>query len=144
MADLDQAAEFLTKVPLFRSLKKGQLQSLAQSMVDRDYKPGEEIVTQGEGGIGLYIVTSGRAEAVHTRTDGSKAVVNEFGPTDFFGELAVLNDEPRTASVIAVEPTRCMVLSRWEFLGKLRNDAEMAVLILQEMAYRFQRALQVL
>jgi len=144
MADQDQATQFLAKVPLFRSLKKGQLQSLAGSMVDREYKPGEEMVTQGEGGIGLYIVTSGKAEAVHTRADGSKAVVNVFGPTDFFGELAVLNDEPRTASVIAVEPTRCMVLSRWEFLSKLRNDADMAVVILQEMAYRFQRALQVL
>ena len=144
MADLEQAAQFLAKVPLFESLKKGQLQSLAKSMVDREYKAGEEIVTQGEGGIGLYIVTSGKAEAVHTRTDGSKAVVNTFGPTDFFGELAVLNNEPRTASVVAVEPTLCMVLSRWEFLGKLRGDADMAVVILQEMAYRFQRALQVL
>ena len=144
MTDMEQTAQFLAKVRLFRNLNKGQLQNLAKSVVLRDYKAGEEIVTQGEGGIGLYILASGRAEAVHKRSDGSKAVVNTFGPTDYFGELAVLNDEPRTASVVAVEPTRCMLLSRWEFLGKLRGDADMAIEILQEMAYRFQRALEVL
>jgi CRP/FNR family transcriptional regulator len=110
----------------------------------RSYAAGEEIVTQGEGGIGLYVIVSGRAEAVHARDDGEKVTVNTFGPTDFFGELAVLNDEPRTASVIATQATECLVLTRWEFLGKLKADSEMAVVILTELARRFQRALGVL
>jgi len=56
----------------------------------------------------------------------------------------MLNDEPRTASVVATADTECLVLARWEFLGKLKADAEMAVLILQELAKRFQKALGVL
>ena len=76
--------------------------------------------------------------------DGEQVVVNTFGPTDFFGELAMLSDEPRTASVVATEDAECLVLTRWEFLGKLKADSEMSVVILQELAKRFQRALGVL
>ena len=62
-------------------------------------------------------------------------------PTDFFGELALLDDGLRTASVLAAEPTQCLALTRWDFLAALREDAEMSVIILQELAKRFRRAL---
>ena len=71
-------------------------------------------------------------------------VVNTFGPADFFGELAMLNDEPRTASVYATAETVCLVLTRWEFLGKIKADPEMAVTVLGELAKRFQKALGLL
>lgn len=142
--ELRKTALFLAKVPLFRGLSKGQIQTLARAMTARHFSAGEELVQQGQGGIGLFVVTSGRAEAVHTRLDGTRVVVNTFGPTDFFGELAMLNDEPRTASVVAAEDTECLVLVRWDFLGKLKRDGEMATVILQELAKRFQRALAVL
>ena len=61
--------------------------------------------------------------------------------TDFFGELALLDDGLRTASVVATEQTQCLALTRWDFITALREDAEMAVLILQELAKRFRRAL---
>ena len=66
----------------------------------------QEIVTQGKGGAGLFIVASGSAQAFHVRPDGSKALVNILEPTDFFGELALLSEGPRTATVVATEPTR--------------------------------------
>ena len=139
-----KTAMFLAQVPLFRNLDKDQLQSLARSLTPRRYAAGTEIVRQGKGGISLFVVVSGKAEAVHTRADGTKVVVNTFGPTDYFGELALLNDEPRTASVVAVEDTACLVLVRWDFFGKLRRHREMATAILQEQSRRFQRALSVL
>jgi CRP-like cAMP-binding protein len=76
--------------------------------------------------------------------DGTKVVLNTFGSTDFFGELALLDDAPRTASVVCTEKTECLVLSQWEFLGALREDAETGIVILQELVKRFRRALQVL
>jgi CRP/FNR family cyclic AMP-dependent transcriptional regulator len=139
-----KTATFLAQVPLFRKLDKRQLQSLARSMTPRHYAAGEELLTQGKGGISLFVVVSGKAEAVYTRADGTKVVVNTFGPTDYFGELAMLNDEPRTASVVAVEDTECLGLVRWHFLGKLRRNRGMATVILQEQSRRFQRALAVL
>ena len=141
---LKKTVAFLTQVPLFRNLGKRQLQSLARSMTPRRFAAGETVLRQGKGGIGLYVVLSGRTEAVHTRADGTRVVVNVFGPADYFGELAMINDEPRTASVLAVEDTECLVLVRWDFLGKLRRNRGMATVILQEQSRRFQRALSVL
>jgi CRP-like cAMP-binding protein len=144
MPEQEDRTSFLAKVPLFQGLKERQLDRLGSRFVKRDYQTGQDIVTQGKGGAGLFILASGAAEAVRVRTDGSKAVVNTFGSTDFFGELALLDDEPRTASVVATEPTQCLVLSQWEFFGALREDAEMGIAILQEVAKRFRRALNVL
>ena len=144
MPDQDKTVSFLAKVPLFHNLKRGQLERLAKRVVPREYKAGQDIVTQGKGGAGLFVVSSGHAEAVLVRTDGTKTVVNTFGPTDFFGELALLDEEPRTASVVATEDTKCLVLSQWEFLGALREDADMGIVIMQELARRFRRALSVL
>jgi CRP-like cAMP-binding protein len=144
MSDLKQVTDFLAKVSLFRGLRGRQLEGLAKTMVSQDYAAGQDIVTQGEGGVGLFIVVSGRADVVHVRADGTKAVVNTLGPTDFFGELALLTEGPRTASVVAQEATNCLVLTRWNFLAVLKGDAEMAVAILEELAWRFRTALAVL
>jgi CRP/FNR family transcriptional regulator len=144
MSEKAKTVEFLARVPLFQNLSRRQLEGLANSLTPRQYAAGDEIVTQGHGGVGLFILASGSAQAVHIRADGTKAVVNTFGPADFFGELAVLNDEPRTASVVATEDTACLVLTRWELLGKLELDGKMATVILKELARRFQRALAVL
>jgi CRP-like cAMP-binding protein len=111
-------------------------------MVQRHYAAGETIVTQGKGGIGLFVLVSGRAEVVRTGADGSTAVLNVFGPTDFFGELALLDGGPHTASVVAKEETECLVLVHWEFVGKLKLDPDMVAVIVQEVVKRFHRALQ--
>ena len=135
---------FLARVPLFRGLDKGELRSLGRTVICRHYAAGKAIVRQGQGGICLFIVVSGKAEAVRTRLDGTSVVVNTFGPTDYFGELAVLNDEPRTATVIAIEDTECLALASWAFHAKLARCAQMANVILAEQARRFQRAMSVL
>jgi CRP-like cAMP-binding protein len=143
MANVDQTKMFLSKVPLFSSLKDRQLHRLADRMLERTYAPGDLIVRQGQGGEGFFVVVSGKAEAVRERQDGEKVVVNHFNATDFFGELALLDAEGiRTATIRALEPTACLVLTRWDFLTVLRADAEMAIEILQEMARRFRIALE--
>jgi len=141
MQTTKQTVGFLERVPLFNGLKPRQLEALATRFVERDYAPGAAIVTQGQGGEGFFVIVSGRAEAVRERADGEKIVVNTFGPTDFFGEMALLDDGLRTASVCATEATQCLVLARWDFLAVMREDAEMAVTVLVELARRFRRAL---
>jgi len=142
MASADQKKSFLSKVPLFQGLKDRQLLRLADRMVERNYAAGDLIVKQGQGGEGFYVLISGKANATRERSDGEKVQVNTFGPTDYFGELALLDEDGvRTASIAAVEPTTCLVLTRWDFLATLRQDADMAVEILQEMARRFRIAL---
>lgn len=144
MINIDKTIGFLQKVPLFQGLKKRQLELLAKRFVEREYAPGQEIVTQGQGGEGFFIIISGKAEALRQRSDGTRVVVNTFGPTDFFGELALLDDGLRTATVTAAEQTRCLVLTRWDFLGELQQDVDMSIAILQELAKRFRIALDTL
>jgi CRP-like cAMP-binding protein len=141
MNDLKQTVGFLENVPLFHGLNNRQLERLGKRMIERQYTAGQPIVSQGQGGEGIFVVVSGKAEAFRQRADGEKVPVNAFGPTDFFGELALLDDGLRTASVVASEPTQCLALTRWDFLTVLREDVEMSVTILQELAKRFRRAL---
>jgi CRP-like cAMP-binding protein len=141
MSNLKETVTFLEKVSFFGGLKKRQLENLAKRMVNRSYRKGDPIVVQGQGGEGFFIVTSGKAEAVRRRADGENLVVNEFSTGDFFGELALLDDGPRTATITATEETTCLVLVRWDFLSLLREDADMAVEILLELARRFRTTL---
>ena len=144
MSDIKTTVGFLERVPLFAGLSAKQLEPIARRMVERSYPAGATIVSQGAGGEGFFVVVSGHAEAIRERSDGVKAQVNTFGPLDFFGELALLDDGLRTASVVAQEPTTCLLLTRWDFLAALREDVEMSIVILQELARRFRRALDTL
>ena len=144
MPSTNETIDFLARVPLFKSLSKRQLESMAKVTHTDHFKVGDEIVSQGETGVGLYTVVSGKAEVVYKQPDGTTQVVNVLGPTDFFGELALLSEGPRTASVVATEETECVVITRWEFRALAKTDAEMAVVIMEELAVRFRAALAVL
>ena len=139
-----EQTQFLAKVPLFSGLNNRQKKQLSKRFITRSFKAGESIVTQGKGGAGLFTIVTGRAEAVVESLDGDKTVVNVFGPMDFFGEIALLDDGPRTASVIATEDTDCLVLSREDFIAILKNDADMGAMIAEELAKRFRRLLGVI
>jgi CRP-like cAMP-binding protein len=144
MPSADEIVAFLARVPLFKSLNKRQLGSLAKVAHEDHFKAGEAIVTQGKSGVGLYVIVSGKANVVHNEPDGTQAVVNILNPTDFFGELALLSEGPRTASVVATEDTECLAITRWNFVALAKSDAEMAVVIMEELAQRFRIALGVL
>ena len=144
MRDVKETVGFLHRVPLFQSLNNRQLEHLAKRFVEREFAAGQAMVTQGQGGEGFFVLVSGKAEVIRERSDGTRAVVNNFGPTDFFGELALLDDGVRTASVIATEATQCLVLTRWDFLAALREEEEMAIVVLQQLARRFRMALDAL
>ena len=129
MVNLKDTVGFLQRVTLFQGLKPHQKELLAKRFVEREYKPGDNIVTQGKGGEGFFIIVEGHADAFRSRSDGTEVQVNSFGATDYFGELALLDEDGlRTASVTATVPTKCLALTRWEFLGLLKEDNDMAVL----------------
>lgn len=137
----EEMVTFLTRVPLFQGLNNRQLSQIASRLVPRTYQPEQEIVTQGTSGFGLFILVKGQAEAVLELSDGSKTVVNSFGPNEYFGEVSLLDGGPRTASVIACETTECLFLNSVEFLSLMDHDAEMATKIAVTLAARLRRAL---
>lgn len=142
MQEQEHIIRFLHTVPMFQGLNERQLTRLAKRFKERSYTTGETIVTQGTLGIGLFIIEKGKVEAVREHNDGSKSVVNTLAPTDFFGELSLLDDAPRTASVIAAEDSTCLVLTQLDFMSALQEDAEIPIVMLKELAKRFRRAIE--
>jgi len=142
MSDLEKTSRFLHTVPMFQGLQDRQLQRLARRFTERTFAAGETIVTQGTLGIGLFVIESGKVNAVRLNPDGSSTVVNSLGSTEFFGELSLLDDAPRTASVVATEETRCLVLTQLDFMSVLHEDADIPIIMLKELAKRFRRLME--
>jgi CRP-like cAMP-binding protein len=130
--------ELLKKVDLFSGLKKKGLTSLAKSCVERNYKSGQTLVKQGDSGVGLYMVVSGKVKIVKETINGEALEIAVQGPGDFFGEMTVLDNAPRSASVIAVEDTDCLLLTSWDFRARLEVHPEIALDILPIVVKRFR------
>jgi CRP-like cAMP-binding protein len=132
--DLRAIVAGLKKSALLGGLKDSQLKQLAAVASVRDIPKDSVVVTRGEKGIGFYVILDGH---VQVRKGGS--AVARLGPGDFFGELALFDNRPRSADVVTLEPTTVVVLSRWEFWGFASDRPEILRAILQEMARRLEK-----
>ncbi len=129
--------EFLKKVPWFADLDNRSLQAIANAAVEQSYAPGQEILRQGDVGVGAFIIHSGKVEVVQTR-DGHDHRLRELGPGEFFGEMALLDEFPRSATVRAIEPTTCFGIMRWHFRGILESHPQIALAILPVLSRRIR------
>jgi CRP/FNR family cyclic AMP-dependent transcriptional regulator len=130
----------LAQVPLFSQLSRGDLRRLARGAVSRHFGKGDIIVKEGDQAVVFYFVGSGSAEVVKGAEGPSPRVLNTLGPGDFFGEMALLDNYLRSATVRALEDTECLVLSRWDFLGELRTSPSIAVQMLPVLSRRLREA----
>jgi CRP-like cAMP-binding protein len=124
----------LASVPLLATLESRTRKRLADVGKRRSYGPGDAIVRQGTTGTALYIILSGRAGV-----EVGDERVAELSTGDFFGELALIEEHPRTASVVALEPTDCLLFPAWEFTALLNEHPEVAVPIMRELIRRLHR-----
>jgi CRP/FNR family transcriptional regulator, cyclic AMP receptor protein len=97
--------ELLGRVPVFSTLEPSELERIAQLAVPRSFEPGQAVFREGDASDTCYVVRSGHARAIRTHGDGRTITLATFGPGDIFGELAMFEDERRSATVEAVEPT---------------------------------------
>jgi len=135
-----RAEDFLTRAPLFARLEGRQLHRLAELCVPRSYETGEEIVVEGSTGLGLFVITGGRVEV--TRGTGDDMVVfAELGSGDLLGEMSLVDDQPRSATVRTLEPTTCLLITRGSFQSLVDREPEIAWCIVPVLAGRL-RALQ--
>ncbi len=124
----------LASVPLLAGLNARIRRRLAETGKRRTYAADEEIVREGSTGTALYIVLSGTARVVR----GGDAI-GEVGVGDFFGELALIEEHPRSASVIAATETECLLFPAWEFTALLEEHPEIAVPIMRALIARLHR-----
>ena len=130
--------ELLSRVALFSGLNEEDLNRLAEFCVELTFKKDETLIKQGERGVGLYVVVSGEVKIVKKTAGGDELDVALHGSGDFFGEMAVLDDAPRSASVIAVVDTECLFLSAWDFKARMKLHPEIAAEILPVVVKRFR------
>jgi CRP-like cAMP-binding protein len=100
-----EVVELLARVPVFSTLHPGDLERIAELAVPRALQPGQVVFREGDSSDTCYIVRSGRARAMREHSDGRVITLATFGPGDIFGELAMFEDERRSATVETVEPT---------------------------------------
>jgi CRP-like cAMP-binding protein len=100
-----EIVELLSRVPVFSTLERTDLERVAGLAVPRTFEPGQIVFREGDASDTCYIVRSGRARAVREHSDGRTITLATFGPGDIFGELAMFEDERRSATVEAVQPT---------------------------------------
>lgn len=129
----------LERVPIFSSLSDRQLRRLAADFVERTVPAGTTLVRQGEKGVGFFLILDGKVEV--RRKDRRIATL---GPGQFFGEMALVGSEPRTADVVTILPSRCLVLSPWEFWGFASDQPKLLRGIIEEMARRLSVSNQAL
>jgi voltage-gated potassium channel len=120
----------LARVPLLSSLDKRHLERLAKDFSDRTFPAGSVVVREGdEHGVGFFIVADGEAVA---SVDGNE--VSKLGPGSHFGEIALISDRVRTATVTATTELHCYVMTMWDFRSFVKGDGEVAWKLLEQLA----------
>jgi len=133
-------ADLLAQTPLFAELTQEELQRIAEAARLRAYQPGEVIVREGEQTAGCFIILTGQVEVVKDADTAKSTVLARLGPGELFGEMAMIDEHPRSATVCAVEATECVGLRRSDFMAELQRTPEIAVHMLPVLVRRLREA----
>ncbi|HSD23736.1 MAG TPA: cyclic nucleotide-binding domain-containing protein [Solirubrobacterales bacterium] len=132
MAEME---ETLARVPLFSGIKPKELKKLGKRMTERTFNEGDEITREGESGIGFFVIEDGNA----TVSVGGN-IVRTLGPGEHFGEVALIDSGPRSATIIASTDLRCRGMSAWEFRPFVEEHPEVAWALLETLVGRLRAA----
>jgi CRP/FNR family transcriptional regulator, cyclic AMP receptor protein len=133
------AAAALARVDLFAALTPEELERLGARLRRRRYPKGAVILVEGDPGTGLYVLESGRARIVVASPAGRELVLDVRGPGEFFGDMALLDGEPRSADVVAAEDCRVLILQREDFVRFVETHPQAALRLLAVLSRRLRR-----
>jgi CRP/FNR family transcriptional regulator, cyclic AMP receptor protein len=127
----NEKVELIKRVPLFAHCSKRELQEVAQLADEIDLREGKEMTRQGSRGREFFVLLEGSANVTK---DGRR--INTLGPGDFFGEIALVSDSPRTATVTATSPVRALVVTDRSFRRLLEDSPSIQSKVLKALAER--------
>jgi CRP-like cAMP-binding protein len=127
--------ETLGGVPLFQGVKPKELKKLADRMQQRSFDEGDAITTQGKSGIGFFVIQGGNATV---SIDGK--IIRTLGPGEYFGEIALIDSGPRSATIVATTDLSCQGITAWEFRPFIEQHPEVAWPLLETLASRLRDA----
>ncbi len=132
-------AGFLARVPLFASLKPDHLAEFAAKLRTHNYRRGEVIFWQNDPASDVHIIKTGQVKISATSAEGEEIIMAILTPGDSFGEIALLDGQPRSASAIAMENTQTITLDRADFLDVMSRNPEMMGIVLASLAAGWRR-----
>ena len=121
----------IDRIPILAVLKPKDREKVLWSARQRTYAPGEVVIREGDSALNLFLIASGRA-----RVEQHGKALHGLGPGEFFGELGILQEHPRTATVVAEDGLSCVLLPAWEFRSLLKEHPEMALPMLDVLIAR--------
>jgi CRP/FNR family transcriptional regulator, cyclic AMP receptor protein len=124
-----QRIELLRRVPLFADLDKKELEGIANSLKERTFRAGETITSEGESAVGFFVIQDGEAKVTVGGQERGR-----LGAGDYFGEIALIAQTGRTATVIAESDVRCLGMTFWEFRPLVEENGKIAWKMLQSLA----------
>ena len=137
--NVEEVERTLRGVTLFAHLSQRQRARLARFATTRSYELGSTIVRQGDTSMSLYVILSGAVRVSRESEGGGGSVeVEQLGPGGAFGEMGLIEDLPRAATVVAEQPTTCALLAKWDFQNELRDDPEIALSLLPVLTARIR------
>lgn len=131
---IDSDIDFITEIPLFYNIKKRGLSKIYPLFYIRHYKKNEVVFRQEDSGVGLYIIRSGGIAVYKEYDDLVKKEIAVLGVGDFFGEISLLNESFRSATVVATTDTVLFGLFKPEFLGLMESDPKLGQLLIFNIA----------
>jgi len=135
-----EVSTVLKSVPMFAAFSQDELRALATMVMRRSAPRGTAIMREGDPIDFLYIVISGRLKVMMGEADGKETILSILGPGEFFGEMGLIDDNPRSASVIAIEGTELLALTRRAFRKCLVEKPELAMAVMRVLVRRMREA----
>ena len=129
------STETIARVPLFAGLEKRDLERIADSFKERNYSAGDTIAGEGQGGAGFFIIGEGNAKVTVQGEDRAT-----LGPGDYFGEIALIDEGARTATVTADTDMKTYAMTFWEFRPIVETDSRIAWKLVQALAHKLREA----
>jgi CRP/FNR family transcriptional regulator, cyclic AMP receptor protein len=126
-----QITEILKKIPVFEDLTKRELGAIERILHKREYRQDELIFREGEPGVGMYIIESGKVRIV---TETGKRTLAELAEGEFFGELALLDESPRSATAVAIQPCSILGFFQPDLFGLIERNPQLGVKIVLRLA----------
>lgn len=132
--------ELLRTVPIFAELSETDIQALARLTTRRRYPKDTVVFFENEQGDTLFMILEGRVRVTILGDDGREVILSVLGPGDFFGEIALLDNEPRSATAIAAEDSELMLLHRGDFQGAMSENPSIGGALIRVLTARLRRA----
>jgi CRP/FNR family transcriptional regulator, cyclic AMP receptor protein len=132
--------QLIRAVPIFSELDDSEVKKIAEIGINRKYTKNGIIFLEEEEGAALFIITSGRVKVVRTDDQGKEVILSILGEGDFFGEMAILDGLPRSATVVSIDDSELFMIHRRDFLQLIEKSPQVAVSLLRELTRRLRKS----